>query len=322
VIKTDPRDDENVKNFYDVWLNFATSKQFSWADQWNLSEAPDRRTRRLMERDNKKAREDMRRDFNDAVRSLAKFVRKRDPRYKAHVAQQQNNTANSSVQPDSAAALRRGELAATYVDQDWQKLDRPTNDPDLEWAVAEDDDMEEWECVACGKSFRSEAAWDSHERSKKHMKEVERLKKEMGLEDDELGLAGDTHDLHLNEPTASHPSSAAESAEVIDRSVHDIPQPVPLTKSEKKMRDLFDETATQIPTSEPSTQSTVSKESKRDKRKDREAKKNEGEISHRCNVCSQLFDSKTKLFGHIRQTGHALASPIDGKSQQRRKGRS
>jgi DnaJ family protein A protein 5 len=85
-IKTNPRDHEDVKSFYDVWLNFATSKQFSWADQWNLSEAPDRRTRRcerfvlrkthktssifdrLMERDNKKAREDIRRDFNDAVR--------------------------------------------------------------------------------------------------------------------------------------------------------------------------------------------------------------------------------------------------------------
>jgi hypothetical protein len=41
-------------------------------------------------------------------------------------------------------------------------------DDDLEWAAAEGgDDPEEWECVACGKIFRSEAAWDSHERSKK-----------------------------------------------------------------------------------------------------------------------------------------------------------
>jgi DnaJ family protein A protein 5 len=51
---------------------------------------------------------------------------------------------------------------------------------DLEWAVAEGgDDEQEWECVVCGKAFRSEAAWDSHERSKKHLKEVERLKLEM-----------------------------------------------------------------------------------------------------------------------------------------------
>jgi len=54
---------------------------------------------------------------------------------------------------------------------------------DLNWAAAEGDDLEEWECVACRKTFRSEAAWDSHERSKKHMKEVEILKREMQADD-------------------------------------------------------------------------------------------------------------------------------------------
>ena len=44
-IKTEDRE-EDVKYFYDVWLNFASAKQFSWVEQWNLSEAPDRRTRR------------------------------------------------------------------------------------------------------------------------------------------------------------------------------------------------------------------------------------------------------------------------------------
>lgn len=58
----------------------------------------------------------------------------------------------------------------------------------MEWAVAENEDEEEWECVACNKTFRSEAAWDSHERSKKHMQAVERLKREMMEEAEELGL--------------------------------------------------------------------------------------------------------------------------------------
>jgi DnaJ family protein A protein 5 len=208
-------------------------------------------------------------------------VRKRDPRYKAHIAQQQNTAANASVPPHSTAALRRGEVATTYVDQEWQKLDRPTTDPDLEWAVAEDDELEEWECVACGKSFRSEAAWDSHERSKKHMKEVERLKREMGVEDDELGLAENVRDLDLDESTVSQPPPVAESAETTDGRVDEIPQPVPLTKSEKKMRHLLDGHPKTSPAStfEPSAPSNVCKESKRDKRKDREAKKTEGETS-------------------------------------------
>ena len=43
-----------------------------------------------------------------------------------------------------------------------------------------------WDCVACNKRFLSEAAWFNHERSKKHKKEVERLKREMLEEDLEL----------------------------------------------------------------------------------------------------------------------------------------
>lgn len=75
-----------ARTFYSAWINFSTAKEFSWEDQWNISEAPDRRVRRhvihmnivvhccvtvlprLMERDNKKARDDARRIYNDTVR--------------------------------------------------------------------------------------------------------------------------------------------------------------------------------------------------------------------------------------------------------------
>lgn len=78
-----------------------------------------------------------------------------------------------------------------FVEQEWQKPSRSNiqHDADLEWAAAEgDSDAEEWECVACNKSFRSEAAWDSHERSRKHMQAVERLRQQMLEEDDTLEL--------------------------------------------------------------------------------------------------------------------------------------
>jgi len=74
----------------------------------------------------------------------------------------------------------------TYIEQEWQKVDTSGLHADLEWAIAEGDDLEEWQCVACKKTFRSDAAWNSHERSKKHIKEVEKLKKEMEQEDEEL----------------------------------------------------------------------------------------------------------------------------------------
>jgi DnaJ family protein A protein 5 len=79
----------SARDFYTVWINFATAKDFTWFEQWNISEAPDRRVRRyaiqfiqhlygvrwiyirLMEKDNKKARDDARRDYNDTVRVRA-----------------------------------------------------------------------------------------------------------------------------------------------------------------------------------------------------------------------------------------------------------
>ena len=203
------------------------------------------------------------------VQSLVRFIRKRDPRYKAHIARQQKPTIGASIPADPAVPVRKEHIPSTYVDQEWQKVDKPTKDEDLEWAVAEDDNLEEWECVACGKSFRSEAAWDSHERSKKHMKELERLKREMGLEEDELGLAESIGDLELGEPTAQPAQSRSlmentndgvfrqgpsEGNQIVDapsdaqdqkpRDKHrknrkeSDTQSVPLTKSEKKMQDL------------------------------------------------------------------------------------
>ncbi|KAE9403656.1 DnaJ-domain-containing protein [Gymnopus androsaceus JB14] len=177
-----------ARTFYNAWINFVTAKDFAWADAWNVAEAPDRRVRRLMEKDNKKARDDARRDYNDTVRSLAKFLRKRDPRYKEHLARQAESAQIQASRSSTPNPKKKSRPDATYVEQSWQKIDTPTGHDDLEWAVAEGEDSEEWECVACNKSFRSEAAWDSHERSKKHMKEVERLRQEMMEEGEILGL--------------------------------------------------------------------------------------------------------------------------------------
>ena len=37
-----------VRDFYTVWINFATAKDFTWFEQWNTSEAPERRVRRYI----------------------------------------------------------------------------------------------------------------------------------------------------------------------------------------------------------------------------------------------------------------------------------
>jgi DnaJ family protein A protein 5 len=143
--------------------------------------------------------------------SLAAFLRKRDPRYKAFQEQQHLTTPSQSgtVTPifsaaAVAAARKRVEASQAYVEQEWQRV-APVED-DNDWAA--EMEGEEWECVVCNKSFRSEAAWNSHERSRKHLREVERfihttpitvnvhtnyfssrLREEMQEEEEELQLA-------------------------------------------------------------------------------------------------------------------------------------
>jgi len=157
----------------------------------------------MMEKENKKAREDARRDYNETIRvshisaptsrtnrrqTLVKFVRKRDPRYKQYQANlEAQKKAAAAAAATQKASTSRSKPSDSFVEQDWQRVDK-RNDADLDWALAEGEDLEEWECVVCNKTFRSEAAWNSHERSKKHLKEVEKLRLEMEEEDEELGL--------------------------------------------------------------------------------------------------------------------------------------
>ncbi|KAF4613668.1 hypothetical protein D9613_007686 [Agrocybe pediades] len=192
-----------ARDFYTAWMNFSTEKDFSWMEQWNLSEAPERRVRRLMDKDNKKLRDDARREYNDTIRSLVRFIRKRDPRYKRHLDSRVSQPTASATLPISSTS--RAKAAEGYVEQEWQKVANQSAHADLDWAFAEGEEEEEWECVACRKTFRSEAAWNSHERSKKHMKEVEQLRLQMEEEDQLLHLEGEHQGLAVDTPPYQQP---------------------------------------------------------------------------------------------------------------------
>lgn len=59
---------ENVRDFYNAWLSFSTVKSFIWMDKWRLSDAPNRIVRRAMEKENKKARDTAKKEYNDVVK--------------------------------------------------------------------------------------------------------------------------------------------------------------------------------------------------------------------------------------------------------------
>lgn len=190
-----------VRDFYATWDGFASAKSFAWLDVYRLSDAPDRYTRRLAEKENKKHRDDGRREFNDAVRALVAFVRKRDPRYTPDTRSAEDKAKAQRELRKAQAAKARAELNAKLEREAQELPSWATERPASELEESEEEEIEEeiFECVACNKTFKSERQYEAHEKSKKHQKALKDLKRKMqkdnahlDLDLDDLGSGGMT----------------------------------------------------------------------------------------------------------------------------------
>jgi DnaJ family protein A protein 5 len=201
------QDDYNTvaKRFYNVWSAFSTKKTFSWRDKYRLQDAPDRRVRRLMEKENKKFRDEGIREFNDAVLSLVAFVKKRDPRYVPNTqseAERQQVLRNSAAAQAARSRAANQEKLAEYVVPDWAQS-RNDDEHNGEFSMSEEDEeIEQIECVVCNKTFKSEKQFEAHEKSKKHIKAVQQLRRQMRKENAKLDL--DESDTQLSPPLTGH----------------------------------------------------------------------------------------------------------------------
>jgi DnaJ family protein A protein 5 len=157
---------------------------------------------------------------------------------------------------------------------------------DLEWALAEgNDDPEVFECVPCGKSFKSEASWNSHERSKKHIKNVEVLRRQMAEESIQLGISVNPSDGSGPELAESNKQSKGSATPPIgDGSGEEYETPNNTEKSPgfQAQTASVEETLLRDPDGTRQTLPEEQKPSKRDKRRLREAKKQAkaGEDAH------------------------------------------
>lgn len=189
-------DDYDVRNFYSNWSTFNSNKTFSWAEQYAYHRAPDRRVRRVMEKENAKCRQAERKEYNEVIHKLVSYMKKRDYRFVAKpqisaARRQQELLEARQAQAEASRAANKANMA-DYEEQDWQKVD------DRTLAEEEMQAFDEWEteieCVACGKTFKSEKQYSTHERSKKHIQTVKRLRWEMKKEAMALGLDYDSDD--------------------------------------------------------------------------------------------------------------------------------
>ncbi|KAK3984040.1 putative DnaJ-like protein subfamily A member 5 [Cladorrhinum sp. PSN332] len=370
-----PDDDYNTvaKTFYNVWSAFSTKKSFSWRDKYRLSDAPDRRIRRLMEKDNKKCREDGIKEFNDAVVSLVAFVKKRDPRYVPNTqseAERQQALRNSAAAQAARSRAAHQEKMSEYVVPDWaQPSERMEHEGEFSFSESESE-IEEIECVVCNKTFRSEKQFESHEKSKKHIKAVQQLKRQMKKENSNLDLdspavsaphtpkaESDEEDIgELEEPvrksndkkesspppeepaaveegTLSSPSTEddiddeyAPRAEVEQRILNGTKgkSKAPISTPDDEIDDLNSAAASLTLEEDEEKASLPGKKIgkaklKREKKAARQANEAEAGDSHKCTVCKETFQSRSKLFAHIKELDHALAPAANSKPSGKNK---
>lgn len=189
------------------------------------------------------------------------------------------------------------------------------------------------------------------------MKEIERLKREMmrenqvfglpGIEEAYFGVEADGEEVFEASPPTPHESNSVVQAQVdyLDVAVPATPDAVDLledahisrgpptkTKKGKKFQPLQprgdevlngEHVERTVDTEPQETVSAQPELTKRDKRKLRQAKKApvaeaQQSLALVCNVCKQPFESRTKLFNHIRDMGHALAEPNHRPAQNRK----
>ena len=365
--------EDGLKHFYSIWSNFATQKNFAWKDAYRYSEAPDRRTRRIMEKENKRLRDEGIREFNDAVRTMVGFVRKRDPRYtpnsQTEAERHSSMRAKAAAQAAQARAANQAKLADVAV-PDWAKSES-VDEPEMKEWPSEDEPEEHFECIICKKVFKSENQYEVHEKSKKHVKTVQQLKRKMqrenlalGLDDREKVSASNPEPEQVNdeailaESVEQHPNVDREDlAKDADRVTTATPvehtgpvsasdgteslatdtdeEYAPRSRVEERISDAkesrleseADDAEPGEPGEPPKTEywpATKDKVGKAKARRARKAAKQADENSARdikCATCQATFPSKTKLFNHITELGHAKAvekTPKSGKKGQRR----
>ncbi|KAH9904603.1 DnaJ-domain-containing protein [Xylariomycetidae sp. FL2044] len=383
------KDDGKVaKAFYGRWANFATRLSFSWKDKWRLSDAPDRRVRRLMEKENKKFREDALREFNDAVRSLVAFVRKRDPRY---VPNTQSEAERQKILRDSAAAqaarsraANQDKLGESFVVPEWARS-RGDDAHVGEFSESEDEsEVEVLECVVCNKTFKSEKQYEAHEKSKKHLKAVQQLKRQMEKEnvdlldqkrptsispteplsyddppdeDDsvdmdkasgsttnapptltpsrsapEAGVAGDSQETKVTAVESVDGSDGDDnddnddnddyaSRDAVEARLNSKYNPL-LDVGEDDIGEIGDEVADiSLQESVTPTAKKVGKaKAKREKKAARQVATEEEQGSSRCGKCNAAFDSRSRLFKHLKDMpSHAATRQAPAKSGKKKR---
>lgn len=178
-----------VLRFYAEWENFASTLHFAWADLYHTVEAPNRGARRVMEKENSKARDTARKEYTNQIRSLARFVKKCDPRYvnyeiesKRRQVEQEELKKTLKTEALQERRKRREQQMQEYEnDVEWQES--RDNERKAAFLLADNDD---------GKEVRDSGTGKGDEDAEPEVSQVQKSLRKVSLDDTHPPKEGDS----------------------------------------------------------------------------------------------------------------------------------
>lgn len=187
---------DDVRKFYDEWSRFQCQLEFWEKMPHELSDAPNRQVRRAWEKENKKVKDKLRAERTQNIRQLINFVQRLDPRWE-HVKEEllRQKEENERIRQLKEKEQRRkeeeqrrqlelqGQQYEISPDEiaELEKVSRYYENGiyDMDENDEDEEEITEWNCVVCDKTFKTENQLKSHEQSKKHKQAVKLLRKQM-----------------------------------------------------------------------------------------------------------------------------------------------
>ncbi len=342
-------------SFYDFFSAYSTPRSYAWLDKYDTRQAENRRVARLMEKDNKKIRDAARKERNELIRQLAKFVRKRDRRVQQFNLRLEEKIAENTRKTEEKRKQHleeRAKMLEEAVEKQQGAFGMEAMESELlnlEQNYDSEEEEEENYCVACNKQLRNAKAYQSHLKQKKHLEQVKLLREAITEHDVAADLAEMGFDLTSESAMKEETEEQEEDLSQSESSFNQKAQKK--ARRNKKVREAPPEESLGVSAAHRGEGAQVtevtngdldsgvgedkesSSETQKKVKKSRRAKKNGPNANNQverdqreggstellCLVCNNVFGSKNKLFAHLKSSGHAVVADDSSQRMSARK---
>lgn len=301
-----------VSSFYGFWTAFATKKSYVWEEDYDTREAPNRWVKRKMEQENNKKTEQTRKERSKEVQAVVDWIRRKDPRVKAY----KEKLEERKKEIEAKAAKKRAQkmhsdlLAAAKYEEE-----------NLEQRQEEEDDLAKLERELYGSESDTDFT-DSDEDLPEDLHDLtedqkDQIRSEMAA--DEKLLAQKLADAPVNDSESEEEFAPKLSKKAKKKLKQRQKEQKAMNNTQENTEEVNEpgfEELEPVPTSDAKLGPPPEKKlSAKEKRRLREMEKQEAASKRKeaekaaeipsCRICEEVFESRSQLFKHIKETGHA-----------------